>query len=127
QGQRSDTIMILHTDTSSGRTLLVSVPRDLWVPIAGHGSSQINSAFTIGPQTLVDTIQADLNVPIHHYVEVNFDTFRKMVDAIGSVPVLFPAPARDHFSDLNVPTAGCVHLNGAQALSFVRSRDLQVL
>jgi len=127
QGQRSDTIMILHTDTSSGRSLLVSVPRDLWVPIAGHGNAKINSAFTIGPQTLVDTIQADLNVPIHHYVEVNFDTFRKMVDAVGTVPVFFPAPARDHFSDLNVPTAGCVQLNGVQALSFVRSRDLEVL
>ena len=127
QGQRSDTIMILHTDTASGRTLLVSVPRDLWVTIPGHGMSKINSAFTIGPQKLVDTIQADLNVPIHHYVEVNFDTFRKMVDAVGSIPVYFPAPARDQFSDLNVPTPGCVQLNGAQALSFVRSRDLQVL
>jgi LCP family protein required for cell wall assembly len=127
QGQRSDTIMILHTDTSSGRTLLVSVPRDLWVPIPGQGMAKINSAFSVGPQKLVDTIQADLDVPIHHYVEVNFDTFRKMVDAIGTVPVYFPAAARDHFSDLNVPTPGCVHLNGAQALSFVRSRDLQVL
>ena len=127
QGQRSDTIMVLHAEPSSGHSLLVSVPRDLWAHIPGQGMAKINAAFNAGPQKLVDTIQADFGVPIHHYAEVNFDTFRKLVDAIGTVPVYFPVPARDFFSDLNVPTPGCQHLNGAQALSFVRSRDLQVL
>jgi LCP family protein required for cell wall assembly len=127
QGQRSDTIMVLHAEPSSGHSLLVSVPRDLWVHIPGLGMAKINAAFTAGPQKLVDTLQAAFGVPIHHYAEVNFDTFRKLVDAIGTVPVYFPTAARDSFSDLNVPTPGCQHLNGAQALSFVRSRDLQVL
>jgi LCP family protein required for cell wall assembly len=125
QGQRSDTIMVLH-EVDSGHSLLVSIPRDLWVNIPGVGLSKINSAYNNGPQKLVDTIQSVFNVPIDHYVEVNFDTFRKIVDAIGTVPVYFPAPARDSFSDLNIPTPGCWHLNGPQALSFVRSRDLQV-
>jgi len=75
----------------------------------------------------VDTISTDLNVPINHYVAVNFDTFRKIVDAVGSVPVYFPAAARDSFSDLSIPAPGCYQLDGAQALSFVRSRDMQVL
>ena len=126
QGQRSDTIMVLHTE-SSGRSLLVSIPRDLWVNIPGQGMAKINAAFDVSPQKLVDTITADLNVPINHYVAVNFDTFRKIVDAVGSVPVYFPAAARDSFSDLNIPAPGCYQLNGAQALSFVRSRDTQVL
>ncbi len=125
-GQRSDTIMILHTEPNAGRSLLVSVPRDLWVNIPGQGMAKINSAFNNGPQLLVNTIQADLGVSINHYVEVNFDTFRHIVDAIGTVPVYFPAPTRDSFSDLAIPLPGCYHLNGAQALSYVRSRDTQV-
>ncbi len=125
-GQRSDTIMILHTEPNAGRSLLVSVPRDLWVNIPGQGMAKINSAFNSGPQLLVNTIQADLGVSINHYVEVNFDTFRHIVDAVGTVPVYFPAPARDSFSDLSIPLPGCYHLDGAQALSFVRSRDMQV-
>ncbi len=126
QGQRSDTIMVLHTE-SSGRSLLVSIPRDLWLNIPGRGMAKINSAFDVSPQKLVDTITTDLNVPINHYVSVNFDTFRKIVDAVGPVPVYFPAAARDAFSDLNIPAPGCYQLDGAQALSFVRSRDTQVL
>ena len=125
-GQHSDTIMVLHAEPN-GSSLLVSVPRDLWVSIPGEGMSKITSAFNYGPQKLVDTIQTDLGVPINHYVEVNFLTFQKIVDAIGSVPVYFPAPTRDSFSDLNIPLPGCYQLNGAQALAYVRSRDTQVL
>ena len=127
QGQRSDTIMVLHAEPAAGRSLLVSIPRDLWVNIPGQGMAKINSAFDVSPQKLVDTIQADLGVPINHYVEVNFDLFRKIVDAVGSIPVYFPAAARDSFSDLSIVAPGCYQLNGAQALSFVRSRDMQVL
>jgi anionic cell wall polymer biosynthesis LytR-Cps2A-Psr (LCP) family protein len=66
-------------------------------------------------------------VPIQHYVEVNFKTFRDLVNAIGTVPVLFPAPAKDDFSLLDVPYPGCVNLDGQGALAFVRARHLQVL
>ncbi len=124
-GQRSDTIMILHAEPNGG-SLLVSVPRDLWVNIPGEGMAKINAAFDYGPQKLVDTIQTDLGVPINHYVEVNFVTFQKIVDAIGSVPVYFPAPTRDSFSDLSIPLPGCYQLTGSQALAYVRSRDMQV-
>jgi LCP family protein required for cell wall assembly len=124
-GQRSDAIMILHAEPN-GSSLLVSIPRDLWVSIPGQGMAKINAAFDSGPQKLVDTIQNDLNVPIHHYVEVNFDTFRKIVNAVGSVPVYFPAATRDSFSDLSIPLPGCYHLTGDQALAYVRSRDTEV-
>jgi len=126
-GQRSDTIMVLHVDPDSERSLLVSFPRDLWVNIPGQGESKINAAFNDGPQAVVDTLESEFGVPIQHYLEVNFDSFRQIVDAVGSVPVFFPAAARDALSLLDVPAPGCVELDGAQALSFVRSRHLELL
>jgi len=125
-GQRSDTMMILHAEPGAGRSLLVSIPRDLWVRIPGQGMAKINAAFNTGPQKVVDTIAADFNVPIQHYVEVDFDTFRKLVDAVGTVPVLFPAPARDALSGLNAAYPGRYHLDGPAALSYVRSRHMEV-
>lgn len=125
-GQRSDTMMILHAEPGSGRSLLVSIPRDLWVKIPGQGMAKINAAFNNGPQKVIDTLAANFNVPIQHYVEVNFDTFRKLVDAVGTVPVYFPAPARDALSGLNAAYPGCYHFDGPAALSYVRSRHLEV-
>lgn len=126
-GQRSDTIMVLHFDPDSPRSLLVSFPRDLWVDIPGTGDSKLNAAFNDGPQAVVDTLDANFGVPIHHYVEVNFATFRELVDAVGTVPVFFPTPARDELSGLNIPYFGCAELDGAAALAFVRSRHLELL
>ncbi len=122
---RSDTMMIVHVNPERKSSLLVSIPRDLQVEVPGLGREKINAAFNFGPQKVIDTIQANFDVPIHHYLEVDFETFRGIVDAIGSVPVYFPAPARDSFTGLNVQTAGCLHLNGQQALEYVRSRHLQ--
>ena len=126
-GQRSDTIMVLHFDPDSPRSLLVSFPRDLWVDIPGTGDSKLNAAFNDGPQAVVDTLDTNFGVPIHHYVEVNFATFRELVDAVGTVPVFFPTPTRDELSGLNIPDDGCAELDGAAALSFVRSRHLELL
>jgi len=133
---RSDTMMIVHMDPDRKSSLLVSIPRDLQVEIPGLGKEKMNAAFNFGPQKVIDTIEANFDVPIHHYLEVDFETFKGIVDAIGSVPVYFPAPARDYgydpstgqwrnFTGLDIPTAGCIHLNGQQALEYVRSRHLQ--
>lgn len=126
-GQRSDTVMVLHTDPDSGRALLVSFPRDLWVNVPGRGNAKINAAFNDGPQAVIDTLANNFNVPIHHYVEVNFESFRQIVDAIGTVPVYFPTSARDELSNLQIPWPGCAELDGPTALAFVRSRHLQLL
>ena len=106
---------------------LLSIPRDLWVQIAGMGQSRINSAFNNGPNLLISTIQKDLGIPINHFVEINFDTFQAITDAVGGVKVWFPTPAKDAFSLLSVPKAGCVNLTGLQALAFARSRHYQYL
>jgi LCP family protein required for cell wall assembly len=126
-GQRSDTVMVLHTDPDSGRALLVSFPRDLWVDVPGRGKSKINAAFNDGPQAVIDTLANNFDIPIHHYVEVNFESFRQIVDAIGTVPVYFPTSARDELSNLQIPWPGCAELDGPTALAFVRSRHLQLL
>lgn len=121
-GQRSDTIMVAHIDTKTGTALLVSFPRDLWVAIPGIGNAKINAAFNAGPQRVIETIENDFDIPISHYLEVDFQGFAKMVNAIGTIPIYFPAPARDAKTGLDIKTAGCQQLNGDQALAFVRSR-----
>lgn len=124
-GQRSDTIILARIAPATRQLMLLSLPRDLWLNIPGHGMNRINSAFDTGPDLLVQTIQQDLGIPVNHYVEVNFDTFRQVTDAVGGVSFYFPTPAKDAYSLLNVPTAGCVLLTGDQALGFVRSRHYE--
>jgi LCP family protein required for cell wall assembly len=121
-GQRSDTIMVAHVDDRTGTAFVVSFPRDLWVAIPGIGNAKINAAFNAGPQRVIQTIENDFDIPISHYLEVDFEGFRKMVNAIGTIPIYFPAPARDAKSGLVVNQAGCQNLNGDQALAYVRSR-----
>ncbi|MBM3672652.1 MAG: LytR family transcriptional regulator [Actinobacteria bacterium] len=125
-GQRSDTIMVLHFDPDSDRALLVSFPRDLWVDVPGRGDAKINAAFNEGPQSVIDTLSSNFNVPVHHYVEVNFESFQGMVEAIGTIPVYFPVAARDLYSNLEIFTPGCNELNGLQTLQFVRARHLEL-
>jgi LCP family protein required for cell wall assembly len=73
----------------------------------------------------VDAIEQDFGTPIHHYVELNFDSFQGVVNALGGIKMYFPMPLFDAESSLNIPTAGCRTLNGFQALAVVRARHLQ--
>lgn len=123
----SDTMMVLHVDPAAGTGLVVSIPRDLLVDIPGHGRDKINAAFAFGgPKLLIQTIRDDLKIPIHHYLQVNFIEFQKIVDAIGSVKVYFPRPMHDPYTGLDVEQAGCRSLNGAEALAYARSRHYYV-
>jgi LCP family protein required for cell wall assembly len=124
-GQRSDTIMVAHIDGRKGTGFLVSLPRDLWVDIPGIGHAKINAAFNAGPQRLIETIEQELDVPISHYLQVDFVGLRDIVDAIGTIPISFPAPAQDTLSGLYVRQAGCRHLHGPDALAYVRSRHYE--
>lgn len=119
--ERSDTIMILRVDGEGSRML--SVPRDLLVTISETGqTTRINSAFNGGPRRLIATLRDQLQLPIHHYLEIDFVAFRDLVDALGGITIDFPHPASDHMSGLNVPEAGPQVLDGTQALAYVRSR-----
>ncbi len=125
-GQRADSLMIARVDPDSDRIDLLSVPRDLWVPIAGTGEEQrINTAYAVSAQTVVDTVQTALGVPIHHFVEVDFEGFSSLVDSLGGVPVYFSEPVRDRNSGLYVDEAGCRVLNGTDGLALARARHLE--
>jgi len=125
-GQRADVIMVMRVDPGAGTVDVLSIPRDLWVPIAGWDAEErINTAYTEGPQQLVDTIRQDFGIEINNYVEINFAGFQGLVDAVGGVPMWFDDPLRDPNSGLDVGE-GCVTLDGYQALAFVRARALEV-
>lgn len=124
-GRRSDTIMILRVDPSSKTARLLSLPRDLYVPIAGKDhKDKINAAFGIGVPTLIQTIEDTFDLPINHYVEVDFVGFQHLVDAMGGVSLYFDKPMWDSHTGLDISTVGCHELNGSQALAFARSRYL---
>ena len=123
---RTDTIMILRVAPDTGEAALLSFPRDLFVDIAHDGGeNRINVAFTQGREVLIDTIRENFDIPIHHYVEIDFVGFLELVEAVGGVPFYFEAPVRDEHSGLSVPQAGCVTLEPRQSLSFARSRYLE--
>jgi len=125
-GQRSDVTSIMHIDPVGHRAAILSIPRDLFVPIAGtNGSNRINTAFDSGPDRLIQTIQTELGIPIQHYVEVNFDGFQNAVNALGGVDLNFPYPARDAYSGLHITQTGCQLLQGDQALAVARARHYQ--
>ncbi len=124
-GERSDTIMVMRIDPHNERVSLLSLPRDLWGPIAGQNMNErINAAFGFGKQTLVDTIEERFKIPINHFIEVNFKGFEGLVNTIGGVPMYFDTPMHDPHSGLEINTTGCTVLDGSQALAFARSRDL---
>jgi len=122
-GQRNDTTLVIRVEPARRRVSMLSIPRDLVVPIAGTGAeNRINAALTGGPGVLVKTIEQNFGIPIHHYVLVDFDGFQAIVDALGGIDVRFPYPSRDAKSGLDVGEAGCHHLNGRRALALARSR-----
>ena len=119
--RRSDTIIILRRERNGGAALL-SLPRDLWVPIAGtDDEGKINSAFNEGATRLAQTITEALGIPIHHYVEIDFAGFQRLVDQMGGVEICSFVPAQDLHSGLHLEP-GCQVLNGSQALAYARSR-----
>jgi polyisoprenyl-teichoic acid--peptidoglycan teichoic acid transferase len=130
-GQRSDVIIVVHLVPAARHASVLSIPRDLYVPVAGtDGSAKINSAFNHGPGRLVQTIRDSLGIPIHHYLLVDFDGFREVVTALGGISMYFPRPVRDDHngrneSGLDVPRTGCHRLGGAEALAMARSRYFQ--
>ena len=125
-GKRTDTIIVLRVDPAAKSISLLSIPRDLWVPLNGTGpNDRINTAFAEGgAQELINTVQSVLRIDINHYVEVDFKGFKSLVDTVGGVPLYFDRAMYDENSGLNITEPGCVTLDGQQALAFARSRHL---
>ncbi len=121
-GSRSDTIMLLHVPANGTRPTLVSLPRDSYVPIPGHGDNKLNAAYAYGgPKLLVQTVQNVTGLPINHYMGIGFGGLVTVVNDVGGVQMCLKAPMKDPKAGLNLK-AGCQILNGDQALGFVRTR-----
>jgi LCP family protein required for cell wall assembly len=119
-GQRTDTIMLLHTGRS-GPTL-VSLPRDSYLAIPGYGRNKLNAAYSFGgPKLLVRSVEQATGLRIDHFAEIGFGGFVDVVDAVGGVDMCIPEPMKDPKAGLNVK-AGCQELDGRTALGYVRSR-----
>jgi LCP family protein required for cell wall assembly len=121
-GQRSDTIMLLHIPANGGRAVLISLPRDSYVPIPGYGWNKINAAYSFGgPKLLAKTVQNATGLHIQHYMGIGFGGLVNVVNAVGGVEMCLPHRIHDQASGLRLKK-GCQTLNGGQALSFVRDR-----
>jgi polyisoprenyl-teichoic acid--peptidoglycan teichoic acid transferase len=137
---RSDTMIIVTVDLWNGVASMVSIPRDLIVPISGNGEDRINAAYVYGqlahpddpaagPALAVETVSKQFNVPIEHYIQIDFSGFRGIVDAVGGVDI----SVSEVIDDDAYPTddygykhihfdPGCYHMNGEQALEYARTR-----
>jgi LCP family protein required for cell wall assembly len=119
-GKRTDTMMLMHM--GAGGTSLVSLPRDSYVSIPGHGFNKINAAYAFGgPKLLLRTVEGATGVHVDHYAEIGLGGFAGMVDAVGGVKMCIKEPVQDRDAGLNLK-AGCQTLDGSQALGYVRSR-----
>ncbi|WP_181431210.1 LCP family protein [Curtobacterium sp. MCBD17_021] len=119
-GGRSDTLMLAHIAGDRRHVSLMSILRDSWVDVPGHGRAKINAAYAWGGVPLtVQTVEQLLDVRIDHVAEIDFAGFAGMTDALGGVTVRSPEAfdARGHHF-----AAGPNELDGAEALTFVRER-----
>ncbi len=127
---RTDTLIVLQLDPERDGAAMLSLPRDLLVTRCDGTVGRINGAFEIGlesgdggPDCLVETITDLTGIPIHHYVQIDFRGFVNVVDRLGGVRLYLDEPITDPDAHVDLP-AGCVTLNGREALGFVRARKI---
>jgi LCP family protein required for cell wall assembly len=137
QGQRSDTVMVVHLAPGRHRAIVMSIPRDTVVPVlacpASNGTTgqqavpgaaeRINATFSAGgPACLWKTVEQVTGIRIDHFAELNFVGFEKVIDSLGGVQVCLPVAVDDPMSGLDL-TAGRHHIMGSQAIAFWRTRE----
>lgn len=126
---RADTIIVARIDPKQRSAILLSIPRDTYVDIPGHRKTKINAATAYGGAALaIETVKEFTGLPISHYIEIDFAGFKEIVDALGGVTVYVPERINDpeaaaYVRSASVIEAGEQRLDGARALTFVRSRN----
>jgi LCP family protein required for cell wall assembly len=119
---RSDTIMILHITADRDGAYLVSIPRDSYVPIPGHGRDKLNAAFSYGGPLLAQrTVEGLTDVRIDHLAMIDWASFKDLTTALGGVPITIPETFTDPKND-RTWEAGTYNLQGQEALNYVRTR-----
>lgn len=120
-GARSDAIMVLHLDADRKRASVVSIPRDAWVPIPGHGDNKVNAAFSLGGAPLfVQTVESLTGLRMDHLVVLDWTGLRRLTDAVGGVPVSVLAPAAAAADSAGTDVA--MAFSGDMALPYVSER-----
>lgn len=140
--QRTDTIILATLDLESQTAGMLSIPRDLYVPLASTGiTTKINTAYGIGvgqqypgggPQLVMDTVSSIVGQPVPYYVRVNFDGFVQIVDLIGGIDINVPKTiydddyptATEGITETFSLDAGFQHMDGATALKYARTRNV---
>lgn len=119
---RTDTLMLVHLIAGGKGAYVVSIPRDSWVPIPGHGDGKVNWAYAFGgPSLTVRTVEQLTGVRIDHVAVIDWAGFRGVTDALGGVTVSVPSKSYDPANHVTW-AAGIHHLDGTQALLYVRDR-----
>jgi LCP family protein required for cell wall assembly len=135
---RTDTMILITADPNSKTAGMLSIPRDLWVSVPGYDEDRINNAHFFGdknaypgggPALAMKTVQYNLGVPVHFYVKVDFDGFRKIVDTLGGIEIDVPETIDDpQYPDNNYGydpfyiETGRQTLDGYNALKYARTR-----
>ncbi len=123
---RSDMLMVAHLEFARHAVSLLSIPRDSRVPIPGHGITKINAAYKYGGPVLSEqTIQQNFGIPSDHYVALDFAGFQQAIDQLGGVDLTVDKQMDydDNWGHLHIHLKpGFQHLNGQQAMGFVRFR-----
>ncbi|MFE7189245.1 LCP family protein [Kitasatospora sp. NPDC057541] len=119
---RSDTMMLLHLSEDRGSATLVSLPRDTWVPVPGHGEAKLNAAYSWGgPALMTETVQNLTGIRVDHLAVIDWNGFRALTDAVGGVDITVPRTI-EGVGEARAWEAGTHHMDGATALLYVRER-----
>ena len=135
QISRTDSLIVAILNLDAESVTFISIPRDLWVVIAGYGQGRINTAYFLGetssngPEVARQTVAQVLGIPIDHDVVINFDGFRRMIDALNGINLYVPdAIDEPLFPDKSYGTyrllipEGYQHMDGELALAYARTR-----
>ena len=121
---RTDAMILVTINPISKTAGMLSIPRDLWVSIPGYSADRINNAYFLGekdqypgggPVLAIETVQNTLQVPVHFYALIDFDGFRKIVDALDGIDVCVPEP-------VEMFEVGYETMDSETALYYVRTR-----
>lgn len=137
---RSDAMILVSISNRTQTIYLTSLLRDIYVEIPGHESNRLNAAYAFGgPELLLETIKQNFDIEVNRYVQVNFQAFANLIDAVGGVDLeltneevqLVNAYLNEYNMLENRPmdtdylpadASGLLHLNGPQALAYSRNR-----
>ncbi|WP_141781802.1 LCP family protein [Nocardioides albertanoniae] len=119
---RSDTMLLVHLDGDRRAASVISIPRDSWVDIPGHGKGKVSWAYSFGgPSLTVETVETMTDVRIDHLAVVDWEGFKALTDAVGGVDIDIPETVYDSARGVRWE-AGRHHLDGEHALLYVRQR-----